>query len=204
MGRFVDVASAFPTVLFSFPLVVVAAYWILALSGVIGLDGDEAAGGAEATGLAGLLAGLGLGGVPVTVTVSLLVVIAWFTSLAGSTLVTGTPALTAVLVAALACAWLGTRLLTLPLRRAVPKERVPSRADFVGRTCVIRTGRVSGTFGQAEATSADGSSALIQVRQTGDETFLAGGTALIFAYDDDGEFFWVTPYDAELDPDRPL
>ncbi|MBG0828263.1 DUF1449 family protein [Planomonospora sp. ID67723] len=204
MGRFVDAASAFPTVLFSFLLMVVVAYWVLALFGVTGLDGDETADGAETAGLSGLLSGLGLGGVPVAVTVSLLVVIAWFTSLAGSTLVTGTPALAAVLVAVLACAWLGTRLLTLPLRRAVPKERVPSRADFVGRMCVIRTGRVSRSFGQAEVTSADGSSALIQVRQTGDDVFLAGGTALIFAYDSDGEFFWVTPYDAELDPDRPI
>ncbi|GIH89983.1 DUF1449 family protein [Planobispora siamensis] len=204
MTRFVDAALAFPTVLFSFLLVVVVAYWVLVLVGVAGLDGDEAVDATEVTGFAGVLSGLGLGGVPVGVTVSLLIVIAWFVSLAGSTLVSGTPALIAVLAAALACAWLGTRLIVLPLRRTVPKERVPSRADFVGRTCVIRTGRVSRDFGQAEVTAADGSSALIQVRQTGDETFLAGGTALIFAYDDAGEFFWVMPYDAELDPDRPI
>ncbi|GAA3125468.1 hypothetical protein GCM10010466_15450 [Planomonospora alba] len=213
LERFIEAALSFPTVLFSFLLVVVTGYWILSLLLGAVLDGDAAGDGAEGAepgGLAGLLAGLGLRGVPVSVSVSLLVAIAWFTSLAGSVLVTGTPALAgtpapaAVPVAALACAWLGTRLLTAPLRRAVPKERVPSRADFVGRTCVIRTGRVGRDFGQAEVTAPDGSSALVQVRQTGDDVFGAGSTALIFAYDPDGEFFWVMPYDAELDPDRPI
>ncbi|GIH74685.1 hypothetical protein [Planobispora longispora] len=212
LGSFTETALSFPTVLFTFPLIVVVGYWLLALLGGAVLDdaagdgvaGDDAIGDAELSGAAGFLAGLGLGGVPVSVTVSLLVAIAWFASLAGSALITGTAALAAVPVAAIGCAWLGTRLLTLPLRRVARKERAPSRADFVGRTCVIRTGRVGGDFGQAEVTAPDGSSALVQVRQTGDDVFLAGSTALIFAYDSGGEFFWVMPYDAELDPHRPI
>ncbi|MFD8527071.1 hypothetical protein ACFV0L_06630 [Streptosporangium canum] len=181
---------------------VIVGYWLLAVFGGIGFDGD--AGGTETAGVTGFLGGLGLGGVPAAVTVSLLVVIAWFVSLVGGVLFSGVPALTAVLAAALACAWAGTRLIVLPLRRAARGDRAPSRADFVGRTCVVRTGRVGGDFGQAEVTAADGSSALVQVRQTGDDVFDAGSTALIFAYDSAGEFFWVMPYDAELDPDRPL
>ncbi|GAA4193520.1 hypothetical protein GCM10022252_36560 [Streptosporangium oxazolinicum] len=209
MGQFVDAALSFPTVLFTFLLLVIIAYWVLVVAGVFGFDGDSGGSGvdgdgSEATGGTGLLSGLGLGGVPAAVAVSLLVVVAWFASLVGGTLVTSTPALVAVLVAALVCAWACTRLLVLSLRRLVPKERVPSRADFVGRVCVIRTSRVDRAFGQAEVTSADGSSALVQVRQTGDEVFAAGSVALIFAYDSPGEFFWVTPYDAELDPDRPI
>ncbi|MFC4058223.1 hypothetical protein ACFOWE_07960 [Planomonospora corallina] len=220
LERFIEAALSFPTVLFSFPLLVVAGYWILTLFTGGALDGDAAGGGSElagdagdaggAGGVGGLLAFLGLGGVPVGVTVSAMVSIAWFTSLTGSALVAGIPAfpqavlLVAVLVAALACAWIGARLLAVPLQRAASKERVPSRADFVGRTCVIRTSRVGRDFGQAEITSRDGSSALVQVRQTGDDVFGAGSTALIYAYDSDGEFFWVTPYDAELDPDRPI
>jgi hypothetical protein len=72
--------------------------------------------------------------------------------------------------------------------------------------CVIRTSRVDLTFGQAEVRAADGSAAIIQVRQhgnrPGEEILKAGSTALIFDYDADGEFFWVMPYDAELDPHR--
>ncbi|MFJ2031167.1 hypothetical protein [Streptosporangium sp. NPDC087985] len=176
---------------------VVVGYWLFAMVSGLGLDG-------EVDDTAGFLSGLGLGGVPISVAVSLMVVIAWFTSLTGGVLFSGTLALTGVLVAALVCAWAGTRLILLPLRRVTRKEQLPSRADFVGRTCVIRTGRVDRSFGQAEVTAADGSSALVQVRQTGDDVFDAGSTALIFAYDSAGEFFWVMPYDAELDPHRPI
>ncbi|MGV9778901.1 hypothetical protein, partial [Streptosporangium sp. NPDC003464] len=199
--HFVDAALAFPTVLFTFPLVVIIGYWLLVVFGGAGSDGD---GGTESAGSGGLLGGLGLGGVPAVVTVSLLAVIGWSVSLAGGVLFSGVPALTGVLVAALVCAWAGARLAVRPLRRAALRGRGPSRADFVGRTCVIRTGRVDAAFGQAEATAPDGSSALVQVRQTGDDAFDAGDTALIFAYDPAGEFFWVMPYDAELDPDRPI
>ncbi|GAA4219044.1 hypothetical protein GCM10023075_02550 [Streptosporangium album] len=197
MGQFVDAVLAFPTVLFTFLLVVVVGYWLFAVASGIGFDGDidESA---------GFLSGLGLGGAPIAVAVSLMVVIAWFVSLVGGVLFSGTLVLIGVLAAALVCAWAGTRLILLPLRRASSKERLPSRTDFVGRTCVIRTGRVGRDFGQAEVTAADGSSALVQVRQVGDDAFDAGSTALIFAYDAAGEFFWVMPYDAELDPHRPI
>ncbi|MBB2909881.1 hypothetical protein FHS43_001127 [Streptosporangium becharense] len=217
MGRFVDAALAFPTVLFTFPLLVVIAYWLLVAVGAVGFDGDLGGipdtgvpdtglgGTADASGTAGtggFLGGLGLGGVPVAVVVSSLTVVAWFAGLVGGVLFTGTPALVGVLLVALLCAWACTRVIVALLRRTAPKERVPSRADFVGRMCVVRTTRVGKDFGQAEVTSPDGSSALVQVRQTGDDVFAAGSTALIFAYDAPGEFFWVMPYDAELDPHR--
>jgi hypothetical protein len=200
MTQFIEAILAFPTVLFTFLLLVVFGYWLIAVFGGIEFDGD----GTEATGFTGWAASLGLGGIPVAVVVSLLVVIAWFVSLVGGVLFSGLSALIAVLVAALVSAWVFTHLISLFLRRVIPKERVPSRTDFVGRTCVIRTGRVGENFGQAEVTSPDGSSALVQVRQTGDDVFAAGSTALIFAYDSPGEFFWVMPYAAELDPDRPI
>ncbi|RJL24412.1 OB-fold-containig protein [Bailinhaonella thermotolerans] len=205
MGEFMGVALAFPTVLFSFALVIVVIYWLLAL--LIGLDldildGDDV--GAE-NASSGFLPALGLGGVPVTVVLSLLVVLAWFVSLAGSALVSGTAMRVLVLAVALGAAWLGTRSLVTPLRRVFASERAPSRNDFVGRMCVIRTGRVTGDFGQAEVRAADGSTAIVQVRGIdGDAPLRAGDRALIFDYDTAGEFFRVMPYDAGLDPERPL
>ncbi|WP_248959480.1 hypothetical protein [Sphaerisporangium perillae] len=239
MGEFVRTALSFPAVLFSFLLVVVVAYWVLVLLGGAGLDALDGDGASDAGHEAGALSALGLGGVPATVAVSLLIALSWFGSLSGTALLGDPPALArvAVLVAAPVCAWLVTRLLVLPLRRVFAIHRAPSRKDFVGRTCVIRTGRVGSDFGQAEVRASDGSSAVIQVRQmqwpshalrdvldaehpsrggsgpepsTGDEqerrherALRAGDTALIFDHDADGEFFWVTPYDAELDPDAP-
>lgn len=77
------------------------------------------------------------------------------------------------------------------LRPAAPD----SLADFVGRTCVIRTGRVTPTFGQAEVHAEDGSSAIVQVRQTGVDELSAGTVAVLYAFDPEGGFFWVIPTD---------
>ncbi|WUH92950.1 hypothetical protein OG900_24450 [Streptomyces sp. NBC_00433] len=155
-------------------------------------------------GEAGALAAAGLGGVPVTVVLSLLVALSWFITLAGSAALRGTHAggpvrfliALAVTAAALVGAWSGTWLLVRPLRRLFPDVRPPSREDFVGQVCVIRTGSVTARFGQAEVAAPDGSTAVVQVRQTGEDAFRSGGSALLYAYDPDGEFFWVAPFDA--------
>lgn len=190
MTEFVRAAIDFPAVLFGLLLILVLAYWLLIALGVLDV-------------MFGLVA---------AVAISLFVAFAWFAGLAGTVLLhrtdqEGTLPATGVLVAAVLVSALLTRLLMRPLRRMLTEEQVPTRKDFVGRMCVIRTGRVDLAFGQAEVRAADGSAAVIQVRQQRnreDEAALkAGNTALIFDYDADGEFFWVMPYDAELDPHRP-
>src|SRR5690606_21520580 len=115
-------------------------------------DGDAGDGG-----VAGGLALLGLGGVPGTIVLSLLIALAWFISLTGAALLDGTVLRAFVLVAALALAWLGTRLAVLPLRRVFQNPAAASLRDFVGLPCVIRTGLVGPDFGQAEVTAPDGS-----------------------------------------------
>jgi hypothetical protein len=190
MTEFVRTAVDFPGVCFGLLLVVVLAYWLLIAFGVLDVMIDLVA----------------------AVMISLFVALAWFAGLAGTVLLhradlSGPLPATGVLAAAVLLSALLTRLLMRPLRRMLTEEQVPTRQDFVGRMCVIRTGRVDLAFGQAEVRAADGSAAVIQVRQQRnreEETALkAGSTALIFDYDADGEFFWVMPYDAELDPHRP-
>jgi hypothetical protein len=188
MGEFVDAALGFPAVLFTFLLVVVVGYWLLVLLGAFDIEALDF----DADG--DVLGGVGFAGVPVAVTASLLIAIAWFVSLVGTVLFGGVLLLAILaLLVALAVAWFATRLLVKPLQKLFPSGPEASRADFVGSVCVIRTGRVSESFGQAEVTAADGSSAIIQVRQTGTDTFRSGTAALIYDYDADGEFFWVTP-----------
>ncbi|KJS55833.1 hypothetical protein VM98_10800 [Streptomyces rubellomurinus subsp. indigoferus] len=144
----------------------------------------------------GVLDRLGLGGVPLTVAVSLLVAIAWFVSLAGTVLTTGAPARGGVFAVALVAAWAGTRVIVQPLSRLFPQDRPMTRGDFVGRVCVIRTGRVTADFGQAEVTAEDGSTATVQVRTVEDDPGLtAGRTALVFDYDAEAEVFLVAAFD---------
>ncbi|MFC4052433.1 hypothetical protein ACFOY4_22335 [Actinomadura syzygii] len=223
MVEFFDAALGFPTALFSFALLVVAGYWIVVLLGGLGIDAldtdADTGAGVEVEG-GGFLGAAGLGGVPATVTLSLVISLAWFVSLAGSVLMgdTGGVAVHAllsvgVLLVALTGAWLCTRGLVRPLRRVFQGAAEPSRRDFVGEMCVIRTGRVGPDFGQAEVTSADGSSAIVQVRQpsadvpvagrAGGTGLTAGSTALIFDYDPVAECFLVMPYEAPPRPDDP-
>lgn len=217
MAEFIDAAFGFPTALFTFSLMVVAGYWALVLAGGLDLDllgagADADAGAGAGAGdegsadgpVSGWLAFLGLGGVPATVVLSLLIALAWFVSLAGSALTSGGGARTAVLAAALLAAWAGTRLVVLPLRRVLRRPAEASLRHFVGLPCVIRTGRVGPDFGQAEVTAPDGSSAVVQVRLPAADAaagtaLTAGSTALIFDFDPSGEFFYVMPHDAALD-----
>ncbi|HEY0454064.1 hypothetical protein [Actinophytocola sp.] len=203
MGEFLDAALSFPAVLFTFLLAVVVLYWLLVVLGTLDLDlagGDDGGtDGGDNGGTDGFLDGLGLGGVPVTVSVSVLIVFAWFVAIVGGLALAGLDGAgkvllgIGVLLVAVIAGLLAARLVALPLRKLYVSGTEPSRSDFVGRACVIRTGRVSTDFGQAEVTAADGSSAVIQVRQTGEHELAAGRLALIFDYDTDGEFFWVAP-----------
>ncbi|HEX5199053.1 hypothetical protein ACFQS1_30090 [Paractinoplanes rhizophilus] len=181
INGFIEAALSFPAVLFTPLLIIVVAFWVVVIAG--GADPEADAAGE-------LLSFAGLGGVPVSVPLSLLVVFAWFGSLAGAVFL---PAWIA-LAAALVVAWLLTRAAIVLIGRFRPPGP-ESRADFLGRTCVIRTGRVTRTFGQAEVRAPDGSSAIVQVRQAGTDELHAGTEALLYDFDPEGEFFWVVPTD---------
>lgn len=213
MDEFLSAAIGFPAVIFGAALVVVICFWLLVLAGAAGHDSFDTD---LDTGPAGL------GGVPVSVSVSLLTVFAWSGSLTGTVLLrrsdTGSAAravlAVAVLAGSLLLAWAVVRLLVHRFRRFFPAEPPPSRLDFVGSVCTIRTGAVTATFGQAEVLSRDGSTAIVQVRRAEpfpspsrpsgpgpeDAPLAMGSTGLLYAYDGDGEFFWVSSYDAALDP----
>lgn len=189
MAEFFQATLAFPAVLFTFLLIVCVGYWLLTLLGAVDVDSDAG----------DLLGALGFGGVPLTVALTLTIVVGWFVSLVGTVLLAGlgTGPRTAlgvlVMLVALVLGLLATRLLVTPLRSVFHSGPVASRADFVGRVCVIRTSTVTADFGQAEVHAEDGSSAVVQVRQPGGDELRAGQPALIYDYDTDGEFFWVAP-----------
>ncbi|MFI1831454.1 hypothetical protein ACH41E_34165 [Streptomyces sp. NPDC020412] len=194
MDAFVAAAVGFPTLFLTAALVVVIGFWLLVLAGALEHDGFDVDIDAHA---------LHLGGVPIAVSGSLLIAVAWFLSLTSGVLLFeadegGTDAVLPLGFAALGWslvgAWALVRLFVRPLAKLFPDEPGPSRQDFIGLTCTIRTGRVDGDFGQAEVTARDGSTALVQVRQTDAYVLVSGSTGLLYAYDEAGEFFWVAPY----------
>ena len=199
MGTFLVAATGIPTILLTSALVVVVAFWLLVAVGAAESHGFDAHAHFDAW---------GMGGVPVTVAFSLLTAFAWFLSLSATVLLEplthAGPARwlagPAVFIAALLVAWRLTRLFVRPLQRLFPDEPGPSRLDFVGLICTIRTGEVDAGFGQAEVAAKDGSTAVVQVRQSGGEDLTSGSTGLLYAYDEAGEFFWVARYDTALDP----
>ncbi|QKV77706.1 hypothetical protein [Amycolatopsis sp. Hca4] len=189
MSGFVAAALGFPAVLFSFLLVLVVGYWVLALVGVFDLEDGE----------------IGFfGGVPLSISLSLFVAFSWFLSLAGTVLIDGAPLRVllgfGVLLAALVGGAVGTRLIIVPLRRVFAGAE-PTRQDFVGRVAVVRTSSVSEDFGQAEATAADGSSAIVQIRLAGGGNLGVGSRVVLYDYDFAGEFFWVSPLELEAEKD---
>ena len=165
MKQFLDAALSLPTLWFSVAVVVIVAFWLVAALG--GVEIDDVA----------------IYAVPV----SLWVLLSWFAALVGASYLHQPYLVTALALGVGAGA---TALIMKPVRRLLGREILPSRNDFVGRTCVIRTKEVTEKYGQAEVTADDGSSAVIQVRHNGNK-LSSGSTALIFDYDADGEFFWV-------------
>ncbi|TDC77201.1 DUF1449 family protein [Streptomyces hainanensis] len=197
MGDFFDTATHFPAVVFTFPFVVVLAFWLFSL--VFGV-GASVADSAEPTadGAGGALSAIGLGGVPAAISVSLVIAVGWFAAMVGAELVEPAVGRALVVPAALLLGWLGARLLALLLRPVFMGERGVYHEDFVGRVCLVRTSTVTASFGQAEVTADDGGTAVIQVRAEGPEgeELTAGARALIFGYEPERAFFWVAPYDA--------
>lgn len=228
MDAFFDAALSFPAVIFTVLLVPVVFYWLLAAVGVFDLDMDadldldmdadaDAGTGEGSSGwFTGWLDFLGLAGVPITVSLSLIVVFGWFIALLATglanvldvALVIRVLAGVAVLVLAFVIGGLCAAVAGRPLARLFEVTHAETRRDFVGRTCVIKTSQVTEDLGQAEAADPSGATVLLPVRpmalpveglhSTGSGGLQYGATALIVEYDQEAEVFLVSPLDDEL------
>lgn len=219
LGELWDTMTGFPAIVLGILLVPVAVYWIGVIAGAADVDlfgdgagdglGAGAGDGADVDADAGADAGggwwqaLGLAGVPLTVSLSLVLAIAWFVALvatAAANTLAVSPAVratggTAALAVALLVGVLGASALARPLGRLFATAGAEGRADFVGRTCTVRTTVVTDSFGQAEATDPSGASVLVQVRLAGPTELRQGMEALIVHYDPAAEVYLVCPVD---------
>lgn len=172
-------------------------------------DLDLDADAPEAGVLAALMSALRLRRVPVTTVLSLLVTFSWLASVVCMQVVTRIfPAFGEafvrwlVLFAAPVLALPLTILAVRPLSRVFVEKRVTSRADLVGKTCVVRTGKVTEAFG--EGTLEDGGAGLVvRVRVDGEKALRRGDHALIVEWDAAREAFVVEPLDPLLREQAP-
>ncbi|HBL31464.1 MAG TPA: hypothetical protein DD490_31960, partial [Acidobacteria bacterium] len=159
-------------------------------------DGDAEAPG----GFAGLIQSLGLGGVPVTLMLSVLILAGWGLCIA-AVQVLGVGAAWVVVVAPLAALVVAvpvTAVLLRPLRRFFVTVAAPGHRDVLGKICTVTTLQVDERYGQAEV--ADGGAGLVlQVRTVAGARLHRGDRALIYDYKD--EVFYVEPVNQALQRD---
>lgn len=159
------------------------------------LDGDGDSHGV----LAALMSALHLRSVPATVVFSLIITFGWLCSVVAMQSVSrlapsllGAPLSFGVLLASFILALPLTSIAARPLAKVFAPKLAPARADFIGRTCIVRTGSVTDKFG--EATLPDGGAGLVvRVRVDGDQKLSRGEQALIVDYDAERETYLVEP-----------
>lgn len=154
-----------------------------------------------------VLMALGLVGVPLTISMSILVVYNWALTflmtyfLGGNAEVLSGLISAGVLGASFALSLLMTSLTTRPLRPLFRSKSGARAADaLIGKTVRVVSGKVTERFGRGEL-PLDGSTVNLSIRcEVG--SLRRGDEALIIGYDADSHIYSVEPLDAMLDAPR--
>lgn len=199
MGSFLQALTSYPTAVFTVLLGVVLVYWLLAMLGLVdfessGIDVDlqthADADAADLGTIAGYVVAMGLNGVPFSVALSLVVLIAWTVSaLLGMwvlplvpTWVLGVVAGTAVLALSLAVAVVLAARIVRPMRGLFVTHAALSNAALVGQRCRVLTQRVDEQVGRAEV-ARHGAGINIRVWAHTPNALTKGSAALVLDYD---------------------
>lgn len=222
-----EASLQFPTVVFTIGLGIALFYWVFVLIGALDIDvlggghdlsgaakgigeivgagkgGAEAlkvggGGDADVDGDGGFLDAIGLGTVPLTISLSIVLLTGWCGSLLLMTY--GAGALSGlgrwlplfVLPGVLIAAVVVTSFAVRPLRKVFNVSEGKSNRDYIGHTCTITTGHVDAGFGQA--TIEDGGTVLVIAVRCDRESKLARGErALVIDFDTAREAYVVEP-----------
>lgn len=174
-----------------------------AASSLEAADGGEFADGGDGTdvhhgALPALLSALGLRSVPVTIVASLLITFSWLVATVLMQLVVRDAAALRgwlawlVLVIAPVLALPLTAIAARPLSPLFAHRRAPAKSDLLGKTCVVRTGRVTSKFGEALLENG-GPGLVVSIRFDGDHQLKRGDVALLVDWDPHRDSFIVEP-----------
>jgi len=205
-----DVASQFPTLIYSTLLGIVVIYWIVGLLGLVDLDfsGDvdldidvDSDVDISVGGLTGLMLTFGLTGVPFTLIISIIILICWLISFY----------LQFYILAWLPDGWLYylmgsvasfivflislplTAVVIRPLKGMFKSVETATSHDLVGKNATIATGTVSETFGQARLFN-NGAEILLDVRCDKEHNLKTGDNVLLIEYLQEKHTYMVAPY----------
>lgn len=198
MVSFLDAVVAFPTAIFTTLLGVVAFYWVLALLGLVDfdsgeadLDVDPAMTDPDLGSLAGIIVAFGLQGVPITIVLSLLVLLSWTLSCLGAMwllalLSNSIPVYVGGTLLALASVSLAVPIaarIVKPLRGLFVTHAAISNASLVGQHCKVLTQTVDEKSGRAEV-SQRGANINIRVWANTPNPLVRGSSARVVAYEE--------------------
>lgn len=203
MTEFLQIALTFPTLLYSVLLALCVIYWLMAATGLVDIDAidgllsGDGGDSHHAADSAGLLARLGLGGVPIMIVLTVLSLFGWLATYFVHLLVLQhLPAPLrllggiATLVGALVPGVFATSLLLRPVRKLMVKLRPPVAPSILGRAGTVISPGVDGLQGRAEF--ADGGAGLIlQVRTTAPGGFVRGDRVVLLEHDADSNTYLV-------------
>jgi len=197
----IRISFSFPTVVFTFLLCIMMGIWLITVAGLLDLDFfnididvDIDTTGAE-TGvgeaLAGLLTSWGLTGVPLTISLSFFTLVSWATSFQlvymGFDYIPGGPltwlASAGVVLVSFVIAIRITVLVIKPMRPLFKNLTRTVEKTILGRIAVVRSSRVSDSFGEAIFNDM-GADIMLKIRcEDSKNTFKKGDRVVPIKYD---------------------
>jgi hypothetical protein len=199
MPEIFSALTQYPLFILSLLLSACLVYWLLVLIGLLDLEALDGAVDAAADGLSFALGLSSRCGVPASILLSLNIFFAWTLCLIGALALSLSGWLwgTLLLLLAFAASTPLSRLAARPLSPIFKTKQGVGHDDLIGKVCIITTGSVSPTFGQARCDDTSGDH-LIQVRHDSPDAFKRHDRALIIDYDPSREAFLIEPLDPNL------
>jgi hypothetical protein len=208
MQQLLDIASAFPTVIYTVLLAILVIYWLIGLLGLIDLDlGADLEVDLDADldisigGLTSFMLTFGLTGIPFTLVISIIILICWLIScylqiyllswLPDSWLyyLLGSIASLVIFLVSLPI----TAMLIRPLKGLFKSVETTKSSHLVGKEGIIATNSVTESFGQARVFN-DGAELLLDVRCELEQPLKMGDKVLLIDYQQHSHTYIVAPF----------